>query len=41
MHSCIYRGTVLHKRLRERAHAFRYGLYMVFLDLGELDQVFK
>ena len=41
MHSCIYRGTVLHKRLRERTHTFRYGLYMVFLDLAELDQIFN
>lgn len=41
MHSCIYRGTVLHKRLRERTHTFRYGLYMVFIDLAELDQIFN
>ena len=41
MHSCIYRGTVEHRRLEPRRHQFRYSLYMLYLDLSELDEVFR
>lgn len=38
--SALYVGTVRHRRFAPRAHAFRYRLFMVYLDLGELDRVF-
>ena len=41
MHSAIYRGWLDHCRLTPRRHAFRYGLFMVYLDLSELDHVFR
>jgi uncharacterized protein len=36
MLSCIYKGNVRHQRLNPVAHQFRYGLYMMYLDLEEL-----
>lgn len=41
MHSAIYRGTVRHRRLGEPANSFRYGVFMMYLDLDELDAVFR
>ena len=41
MHSCLYLGTLSHRRFAPRAHAFRYRLFMMYLDLAELDQVFR
>ena len=41
MHSCLYEGRVRHRRFAPRAHAFDYPLYMVYLDLDELDTVFS
>lgn len=41
MNSALYHGTVVHRRLRPRHHAFRYRLHMVLLDLDELDSVFR
>lgn len=40
MHSAIYRGWVSHHRALPRRHAFRYALFMMWLDLAELDRVF-
>jgi DUF1365 family protein len=40
MNSAIYRGWVRHRRRRPVRHAFRYGLFMLYLDLAELDTVF-
>lgn len=40
MHSCIYEGTVRHRRFSPVAHSFRYPLYLMYLDLSELDEVF-
>ncbi|HXY20081.1 MAG TPA: DUF1365 domain-containing protein, partial [Gemmatimonadales bacterium] len=40
MNSCLYRGMVRHRRLRPVRHAFRYGLFMLYLDLAELPEVF-
>jgi uncharacterized protein len=40
MHSAIYRGWLEHRRMAPRRHAFRYPLFMVYLDLAELDGVF-
>lgn len=41
MHSAIYTGWVRHRRLTPRRHTFRYRLFMMYLDLAELDQVFR
>lgn len=41
MHSAIYRGWLRHRRFAPRAHAFRYPLFMMYLDLAELDEVFR
>ncbi|QDV23245.1 DUF1365 domain-containing protein [Aureliella helgolandensis] len=36
MHSCIYEGTVSHRRHVPLNHQFQYRLYMVYLDLDEI-----
>lgn len=41
MHSAIYEGRVEHRRAVPVRHAFRYPLFMLLLDLAELDQVFR
>lgn len=38
--SAIYRGTVRHRRHLPHAHAFRYAMYMLYLDLDEVDRAF-
>jgi hypothetical protein len=38
--SCIYEGWVRHRRLKPVAHAFRYPLFCMYLDLDELPDVF-
>lgn len=40
MHSCIYKGRVLHRRFHPAKHAFTYRLFMLYLDLAELETVF-
>jgi DUF1365 family protein len=40
MHSALYLGSVRHRRHAPRPHAFRYPLFMVYLDLAELPRVF-
>ncbi len=40
MHSAIYEGRVRHRRRRPVVNCFRYPLFMVYLDLSELDTVF-
>ena len=40
MKSSLYAGWVRHRRHAPRPHAFRYRLFMVCLDLDELDSVF-
>lgn len=37
MHSCLYEGIVEHRRLTPVEHAFRYWLFLVYVDLAELD----
>lgn len=39
--SAIYTGWVRHRRHHPHPHAFRYRLYLVYLDLAELDHVFR
>ncbi len=41
MNSCIYEGWIRHRRHEPVEHAFRYGLFMMYLDLGELETVFR
>lgn len=40
MHSCIYAGSVRHRRFTPVANEFRYRMFMLYLDLAELDHVF-
>ncbi len=40
MKSCLYEGQVRHRRHLPRPHAFSYRLFMVCLDLDELDTIF-
>lgn len=41
MHSCIYRGWVRHRRHEPSEHRFHYSLFMMYLDLAELPQLFQ
>ena len=41
MHSAIYTGWVRHRRYAPTHHEFRYPLFMMYLDLDELSQVFE
>ncbi|HWL63116.1 MAG TPA: DUF1365 domain-containing protein [Steroidobacteraceae bacterium] len=41
MHSALYIGRLRHRRHAPRRHAFSYALCMVWLDLAELDEVFR
>jgi len=40
VNSCIYRGSVRHRRFAPKPHSFRYGMFMMYLDLHELPNVF-
>lgn len=39
--SCLYEGWVTHARLTPVQNTFRYRLFMVYLDLGELPLLFE
>jgi uncharacterized protein len=41
MHSCIFSGQVKHSRSAPVGHTFQYRLFMMYLDLAELPQVFR
>ena len=41
MNSAIYEGRVRHRRFAPKSHEFSYRLYLVYLDLDELDSVFS
>jgi len=41
MHSAIYTGQLRHRRFAPRAHVFSYRLFMMYVDLSELDEVFR
>lgn len=41
LHSAIYEGTVRHRRREPVDHEFRYRMFMLYLDLDELDTVFR
>ncbi len=38
--SCLYRGHVRHRRASPVEHQFRYAIFMAYLDLGELPELF-
>jgi DUF1365 family protein len=40
VNSCIYRGTVRHRRHGPVPHEFTYPLFMLYLELSELPDVF-
>jgi DUF1365 family protein len=40
LHSAIYEGWVRHRRYRPHAHAFRFRVAMMYLDLDEIDDLF-
>lgn len=40
MNSCIYHGTIRHRRVGAVAHEFQYPIFMMYLDLAELPELF-
>ncbi len=40
MNSALYTGTVRHRRLTPSPHDFRYRIFMLYLDLDELPEIF-
>lgn len=40
MHSCLYTGWVRHRRFAPRANHFRYRIFLAYIDLAELPQLF-
>lgn len=41
MHSALYTGELRHRRFAPRAHQFSYRLFMMYVDLAELDEIFR
>ncbi|MEO7744100.1 MAG: DUF1365 domain-containing protein [Usitatibacter sp.] len=41
LQSALYVGTLRHRRIAPAHHAFEYPLAMAWIDLAELDQVFR
>lgn len=39
--SAIYEGRIRHRRYAVKPHDFEYRIYQLYLDLAELDRVFK
>ncbi len=40
-HSCIYRGMIRHRRRTPVKNAFKFPAYMMYVDLEELDTLFR
>ncbi len=40
MRSCLYEGTVRHRRFMRVEHSFGYSLFLVYVDLAELESLF-
>lgn len=38
--SCIYEGHTRHRRFETRSHEFRFPLFMMYVDLADIDQLF-
>lgn len=41
LHSAVYRGWMRHRRYYPVPHAFRHPIFLLYLDLDELDRVFQ
>ena len=41
MQSCIYEGRVKHTRTEPVLHRFGYRMFMMYLDLDELPELFR
>jgi DUF1365 family protein len=41
MHSAIYKGSLRHRRFYPREHKFSYQVFMMYLDLDELETVLE
>ena len=41
MTSCIYNGTVIHKRFKPKIHFFKYKVFSLLIDLSELEELDK
>jgi DUF1365 family protein len=41
LHSALYEGRLRHRRFAPVAHEFEYAVTLAWLDLGELDRVFR
>lgn len=41
MQSCLYEGRLRHRRFSPGSHGFEYRLFMVYVDLAELDTAFE
>lgn len=41
MNSCIYEGSVWHERTQPVLNTFSYPMFLMYLDLGELDIAFR
>jgi uncharacterized protein len=41
MHSALYTGRLRHRRFAPRPHQFSYRLFMMYVDLAELDEIFR
>jgi len=39
INSCIYIGSVIHKRFKPKEHFFKYKVFSLFLDLSELNEL--
>ena len=41
LHSAVYEGVVRHRRAAPRPHAFAYRMAQLYLDLDEIETVFR
>lgn len=41
LHSCLYKATVMHKRLSPKTHYFQYDIFLFYLNLDELDRLHR
>ena len=41
MTSCIYNGSVIHKRFKPKTHFFKYKVFSLLIDLSELEKLDK
>ena len=37
--SCIYNGSVIHKRFKPKEHFFKYKVFSLLIDLSELNEL--